>query len=126
MTSGNLLLDALLVAMGAAVGAVARLLLGWWQTRVMPGGFPWAIWFANVIGSLLAGFVSGLASTYIFLLLGIGFCGALTTMSTFALDVAMLRAEDNLRVPKRAYHSAAPSFCTGQVLHLEPKQALEK
>jgi CrcB protein len=93
MTSGNLLLDALLVAMGAAVGAVARLLLGWWQTRVMPGGFPWAIWFANVIGSLLAGFVSGLASTYIFLLLGIGFCGALTTMSTFALDVVMLRAE---------------------------------
>jgi len=98
MTSGNLLLDALLVAMGAAVGAVARLLLGWWQKRVMPGGFPWAIWFANVIGSLLAGFVSGLASTYIFLLLGIGFCGALTTMSTFALDVVMLRAEGARRM----------------------------
>ena len=93
MTSGNLLFDALLVAVGAAAGAVARLLLGWWQTRTIPGGFPWAIWFANVFGSLLAGFVSGLTSTHIFLLAGIGFCGALTTMSTFALDVVMLRAE---------------------------------
>ena len=98
MTSGNLLLDALLVAVGAAAGAVARLLLGWWQTRAIPGEFPWAIWFANVIGSLFAGFVSGMTSTYIFLLLGIGFCGALTTMSTFALDVVMLRAEGARRM----------------------------
>ena len=98
MTSGNLLLDAVLVAVGAAAGAVARLLLGWWQTRAIPGGFPWAIWFANVIGSLLAGFVSGMSSTHIFLLLGIGFCGALTTMSTFALDVVMLRAEGARRM----------------------------
>ena len=98
MTSGNLLFDALLVAVGAAVGAVARLLLGWWQVRAIPGGFPWAIWFANVIGSLLAGFVSGITSIHIFLLAGIGFCGALTTMSTFALDVVMLRAEGARRM----------------------------
>ena len=98
MTSGNLLFDIVLVAVGAAAGAVVRLLLGWWQTRVIPGGFPWAIWFANVFGSLFAGFASGITSTHVFLILGIGFCGALTTMSTFALDVVMLRAEGARRM----------------------------
>lgn len=93
MTSGSLPLDAVLVAVGAAFGAVTRLLLGWWQTRLIPGGFPWAIWWVNVTGSLVAGFVSGLSASQIFLIVGIGFCGALTTMSTFALDVVMLREE---------------------------------
>jgi CrcB protein len=98
MTSGNLLFDVVLVAVGAAAGAVVRLLLGWWQTRAIPGGFPWAIWVANVVGSLLAGCVAGMTSTHLFLILGIGFCGALTTMSTFALDVVMLKAEGARRM----------------------------
>lgn len=98
MTSGSLLLDAILVAAGAAVGAVVRLLLGWWQTRVIPGGFPWAIWWVNLSGSLLAGFVSGMNSTPVFLILGIGFCGALTTMSTFAFDVTLLHDEGATRL----------------------------
>jgi len=70
----------LLVAAGAAVGATARLLVA---QRVAGAR---ATLVVNVLGSLLLGvLVGGGPSAYA--LLGVGFCGAFTTYSTYAVEV---------------------------------------
>ena len=113
MTSGSLILDALLVAVGAAVGAVTRLVFGWAWTRVAPGGFPWAIWVVNMIGAFVAGLLAGATNTSLFLLAGIGFCGSLTTMSTFALDTVTLAREG---MPRIAWANILGSLIPGIAL----------
>ena len=78
-------MTALLVALGAAVGAPARLLvaLAW------PG--IGATLFVNVVGSAILGaLVQPSMSTYA--LVGVGFCGSLTTYSAFAVEVAETRS----------------------------------
>ena len=82
-----------LVAVGGAVGASARYAL----VRLLPARFPWAILAANVAGSFLLGALLSAASREAMLLLGVGFCGALTTFSTFALDTAVLTREGRPR-----------------------------
>ena len=72
-------MTALLVALGAAVGAPARLLV----SRAVPG--PRGTLVVNVVGSLLLGLVAAAAPAS-YALVGVGFCGALTTFSTFALE----------------------------------------
>jgi fluoride exporter len=75
----------LLVALGAAVGAPLRYLTG----RLVPG--PRATLIVNVTGSLILGVVLGLPmSPAMTALLGTGFCGALTTYSTFAYETLQL------------------------------------
>lgn len=72
-------MTALLVVVGAAVGAPARLLV----SRALPG--PRATLAVNIAGSLLLGLVAAAAPAS-YALVGVGFCGALTTFSTFALE----------------------------------------
>ncbi|GAA1915348.1 CrcB family protein [Nocardioides lentus] len=72
----------LLVALGAAVGAPARFLLG----RRLDGRLPWGILVANVLGSALLGVLTALSLSGAWLaLLGTGFCGAFTTYSSLAV-----------------------------------------
>jgi CrcB protein len=74
---------ALLVVIGAALGAPARLLV----SRAVAGERGTLV--VNVLGSLLIGLFAGLGSrTYA--LLAIGFCGAFTTYSTFAVEAVTL------------------------------------
>lgn len=89
---------ALLVALGAAVGAPARLLVGH-ALRTRWGAVPPAGTLAvNVAGSFLLGLlVGGGAGPAWLALLGTGFCGAFTTFSTLALEV-WEAAEDRRRV----------------------------
>jgi CrcB protein len=70
---------ALLVLLGGAAGAVARFVLG----RALPGR-P-GTFAVNVVGSLALGLLAEAAPDP-YALLGIGFCGALTTFSTYALE----------------------------------------
>jgi fluoride exporter len=53
--------------------------------------FPWGTFTVNVVGSLLLGFLVGLpVAPWLASLLGTGFCGALTTYSTFSFETLRL------------------------------------
>lgn len=81
----------LLVALGAAAGAPLRYLTDRALQARHGTTFPWGTLTVNVAGSLLLGFLAGLpASTGVTALLGTGFCGALTTYSTFSYDTLRL------------------------------------
>lgn len=78
-------MTALLVAVGAAVGAPMRLL----AAHHFDDNFPRGTFAVNLVGSFLLGLFSGLAlSGQELALLGVGFCGALTTYSSFSVQVA--------------------------------------
>lgn len=83
-------MTALLVIAGAAVGAPVRYLVSQWARRRFPG-LPWGTFAVNTAGSLLLGLLAGaLVSAPAMSLLGTGFCGALTTYSTFAEETYQL------------------------------------
>ena len=73
----------LLVALGAAVGAVVR----FWVGHHLDGRTPWGTLLVNVAGSFVLGLVVGAQpSPDALALLGTGFCGGLTTYSAFAVQ----------------------------------------
>ena len=82
----------LLVACGGATGAVLRFYI----SETMPASsFPWATLSINLVGSLLLGVVASAALAQVLtesqaLLLGVGFLGAFTTMSTFSVETITL------------------------------------
>ncbi len=85
----------LLVMLGAAVGAPLRYLTDRAIQDRHDSLFPWGTWCVNVAGSLLLGLlVAGLSahavSAPVMAMLGVGFCGALTTYSTFGYETVRL------------------------------------
>ena|SRR5215475_5089316 len=88
----------LAVAVGGAIGSVARYLVGIGAGRAFGGLLPWGTLIINVSGSALIGaFISLFAfrwslpeSARAFLTVGI--CGGYTTFSTFSLDAYYLIA----------------------------------
>lgn len=80
-------MTALLVAVGAAVGAPLRYVVGHFLDRDLPTG----TLLVNVVGSFVLGLLSALAlSGQEMALLGVGFCGGLTTYSSFAVQANRL------------------------------------
>lgn len=88
--------DAGWVGLGGAVGAVARFAVSRWALARFGAGFPVGTLLVNVSGSFVLGVLAGLVTTRVGLpygarlLLGVGFCGAYTTFSTFAIDTIAL------------------------------------
>ena len=81
----------LLVALGAAIGAPLRYLTDRAIQSRYDSVFPWGTLTVNVAGSLLLGFVTGLpAGPGVTAFVGTGFCGALTTYSTFSYETLRL------------------------------------
>ena len=84
-------MTALYVAVGAALGAPVRFLAAHWLDGRRGRTLPWGTLLVNVAGSALLGLFSGLAlGDHRWALLGVGFCGALTTCSAFAVQAVGL------------------------------------
>lgn len=86
----------LAIAAGGALGAVSRHYVGKLALHLFGLGFPFGTLAVNVVGSLLMGVLAewfvlrGGAPVELRGFLTVGFLGALTTFSTFSLDVVFL------------------------------------
>ncbi|MGC4806922.1 fluoride efflux transporter CrcB [Micromonospora sp. DT233] len=87
----------LLIVLGAAVGAPLRYLTDRAVQARHASPLPWGTLTVNVSGSLLLGaLVAAPVGPTLGALLGTGFCGALTTYSTFGYETLRL-ARDGTR-----------------------------
>lgn len=90
------MIQALLVAVGGAIGSLLRYYVGQWALRLMGPAFPWGTLAVNVVGCFVIGVFAELiarkfnASVELRLLLITGFLGGFTTFSAFSLDAISL------------------------------------
>ncbi len=88
------MLGYLIVAAGAAIGAPLRYLTDRTVQTRHDSLFPWGTFTVNVIGSLILGVLTGATlaggDSNLRLLIGTGFCGALTTYSTLSFETVRL------------------------------------
>ena len=90
-----------LVLAGGAIGAPLRYLTDLFVQSRHDSVFPWGTLAVNVFGSLLLGVVAGAVSAadlpvWVLTLVGTGFCGALTTFSTFGFETVRLLEDGSL------------------------------
>ncbi|HIK05488.1 MAG TPA: fluoride efflux transporter CrcB [Trichormus sp. M33_DOE_039] len=85
------------VSLGAIAGALSRYYLSLWFAQRFGTSFPYGTFFINISGCLAMGFFFTLAlervaiiSPELRLLVAVGFLGAYTTFSTYALDTVTL------------------------------------
>lgn len=98
-----MLKNAVLVFLGGGLGSIFRYLIGRALNNTSISLIPYGTLSANILGSLLIGFILGIAlkqdtlNSPLNLLIGVGFCGGFTTFSTFAFEnQALLRTGDYL------------------------------
>ncbi|MEK9727779.1 MAG: fluoride efflux transporter CrcB [Candidatus Margulisiibacteriota bacterium] len=77
---------ALSIFIGGALGAMVRYLFVYF----IPLNSLFAVMMVNIIGSFLIGYLAYFQQSPLWLFLAVGFCGSLTTFSTFSMDVVRL------------------------------------
>lgn len=83
----------LVIALGGALGAVSRAFISAWMQKTLGGVMPFGTLAVNFIGSFVIGLLFVLLVERLNMpgywreLLVVGFLGALTTFSTFSLEV---------------------------------------
>lgn len=86
----------LFVAIGSAVGGITRYFLSSFVHKILFPVFPYGTLTVNVVGSFLIGFfmfyldANKLISSDMKIFLTLGFCGGLTTFSTFTYETFSL------------------------------------
>ena len=94
--TASLLLEWGLIGAGGVVGTLARVLIPLTIGHALDRGFPWDIALINVSGAFLIGILAGWcdpasrAHELIWLAGAVGFLGAYTTFSSFALGIVTL------------------------------------
>ena len=94
------------IALGGALGSVARHGMTVYFDDLRSGDFPYGIFIANIVGSAAIGVLFGLILKQGLLsevwrsLLMVGFLGAFTTFSTFSLQTIGLLKEGRLYAAK--------------------------
>lgn len=92
----------LLIAIGAALGANARYLVGVWAGNRLGADFPYGTFMVNTSGSFVLGFLLALGierlqlSPEVRLLLVVGFLGSFTTFSSYTVESLNLWREAGL------------------------------
>jgi CrcB protein len=92
----------LFIAIGAALGANARYLIGLWAANRLGAAFPYGTLIVNVTGSFLLGFVITLTTERLTiapetrLLLTVGFLGSYTTFSSYTVESLGLLRDSGL------------------------------
>ena len=82
----------LLVFIGGGTGSVLRYVIGRWATSRYAGAFPWATLGVNILASAALGIIMAIylkkpdTNYWMLLLLAAGFCGGLSTFSTFSYE----------------------------------------
>lgn len=104
----------LYVALGGALGASARHLLGLAALKAFGPSYPYGTMAANIIGGFLMGLLAGWLAlkvsggTNLRLFLGVGLLGGFTTFSAFSLDAVLM-------YEKKAY-GALLGYVSGSVI----------
>jgi protein CrcB len=98
----------LLVVLGASAGAPVRFLVDRWAREHSRAGTVLGTLVVNVAGTFVLGVLSGWSSrpAWVMPLLGFGFCGALTTFSTFQVETIRL-ADDGYAGIAAGYAAAS-------------------
>ncbi|HUL51638.1 MAG TPA: fluoride efflux transporter CrcB [Verrucomicrobiae bacterium] len=86
-------IELILLAGGGVIGTFLRFRIT--QTQLLLGALPVSVLVVNIIGSFILGVFAVLSQQWNLdqkyaMLVAIGFCGALTTMSSFALETSNL------------------------------------
>ena len=82
-----------MLALGGALGSIARYQVTTCLQQRVAAGFPWGTFLVNISGCLVMGIVTTLLTERVVtnpqwrFLIPIGFIGAYTTFSTFELDI---------------------------------------
>lgn len=94
----------LTLALGATLGASLRYYVSLWSTSYFGASFPYGTLIVNVVGSFILGSFLALStngvsiSPTLRLLVATGFCGSLTTFSTFSYETIALLNDGSYRL----------------------------
>ena len=109
----------LLVAVGCALGGICRYWVMTLAAQRIGEEFPWGTLIANTLGSFLLGAILGAGVIHtegalnfneLHAFAAVGFCGGLTTFSTFSLqNLSLLSAQSRVKVLANIFGSVL--FC---------------
>lgn len=103
------MMEILSVAVGGALGAVCRYLLGNFISRASCSALPWGTFAINIIGCFCMGLLMTLMLPAAWrLFLCVGLLGGFTTFSSFGYESLMLLTEGNI--------AAAAAYSGGSLL----------
>ena len=106
------------IALGSALGGVARYACQGWAARLISDTFPWGTMIVNIVGCSFIGFFATFTSTEGRFIVGttarqfvmVGICGGYTTFSSFSLETLNL-ARDGQWAQAAGYVLGSLLFC---------------